>query len=277
MTKYVIVNSDDFGISDGVNQGIVEAHHKGILSSTCTMSNMPSAKAGIQLAQSTAPKLGVGLHLTLSFGVPVSPPERVPSLVRDDGRFAQNYQQLIEKMLIYTDDDLETEMQAQFDHFVEMAGRLPTHIDSHHRAAYIHPASFDVMCRLCAEYDLPMRRPVWLDDPQSYDGLPTDADGTLVDQLRMIYEKYGCPRCPDAIVNTFHWERGSRLALFQSVIQDIKDGYTEVVCHVGYAEGLTEDYTVQREDELEAVTHADLKTLVQSNNIHLITFADLPL
>jgi len=275
MTKYLIMNSDDFGITDGVNRGIIEAHHNGILSSTCTMSNMPSAEAGIQLAQSTAPKLGVGLHLTLSFGAPVSAPDRVPSLVFGDGQFAQDYQQLMEKLPIYTDEDLETEMQAQFDHFVELAGRVPTHIDSHHRAAYVHPASFEVMCRLCAEHDLPMRRPAWLDDEGSYAGLPTDADGTLVDQLRMIYKKYGSPRCPDRTGDTFHFGLGSRVELFQSVVSDVKDGYTEIVCHVGYADGLQEAYNVQREDELEAVTHADLMALVQSKGIKLITFADL--
>ena len=276
MTKYLILNSDDFGISDGVNRGIIEAHQNGILSSTCTMIHMPSAEAGIQLAQSSAPELGVGLHLTLSFGMPVSSPSTVPSLVLGEGQFAQNYQQFMEKLPIYTDEDLETELQAQFDHFVALAGRLPTHIDSHHRAAYMHPASFEVLCRLCAEYDLPMRRPTWLDYPQGYDGLPTNTDGILVEQLRMIYEKYGKPRCPDYIADTFKWERGSRVELFHSVVSNITDGHTEIVCHVGYAEELAEDYTFQREDELEAVTHADLIKLVQRNDIHLITVADLP-
>ena len=275
MTKYLIVNSDDFGISEGVNRGIIEAHHKGILTSTCTMSNMPFAEAGIKLAQSTAPKLGVGLHLTLSFGAPVSAPKRVPSLVFADGKFAQNYQQLMEKLPAYTDDDLEREMQAQFDHFVDMAECLPTHIDSHHRAAYVHPASFEVMCRLCAENDLPMRRPAWLDNEESYAGLPNDADGTLVAQLRMIYEKYGSPPCPDQTGDTFHWELGSRLDLFQSVVGDVQEGITEIVCHVGYAEGLQEAYNIQREDELKAVIHPDLMSVIQSKGIQLITFADL--
>lgn len=276
MTKYLIFNSDDFGISDGINRGVIEAHHKGILSSTCTMSNMPSAEAGIQLAQKTAPKLGVGLHLTLSFGVPVSSPESVPSLVLGEGQFAQNYQQLAEKLTVFADEDLETELQAQFDHFVDLADRLPTHIDSHHGAAYGHPASFEVMCRLCAEHDLPMRRPTWLDNTRRFEGLPTNSDGTLVEQLRAIYEKYGRPRCPDFLLDTFHWERGSRLDLFQSVVSGVEDGYTEVICHVGYAEGLNEAYTFQRNDELEAVTHATLIECVKSNDIHLISFADLP-
>lgn len=276
MTKYLIVNSDDFGISEGVNRGIVEAHHKGILSSTCTMVNMPAAKAGIDLAQSSAPELGVGLHLTLSFGKPVSPSDKVPSLVFDEGQFAQDYQQLTEKLPLYTDEDLDTEMQAQFDHFVKMAGRLPTHIDSHHRAAYMHPASFEAMCRLCAEHDLPMRRPAWLDDVNSYRDVPTNTDGTLVEQLHMIYEKYDRPRCPDMTANTFHWAHGSRLEQFQSVVAEVQAGYTEMVCHVGYAEGLTESYNVQREDELQAVIHAEMVALVKAKDIELITFADLP-
>lgn len=276
MTKYVIINSDDFGISEGVNRGIVEAHQKGVLSSTCTMSNMPDAGEGIKLAQSTAPKLGLGLHLVLSFGVPVSPAEKVPSLVFAEGQFAQTYRQLMEKLPVYTDEDLETELQAQFDHFVEMAGRLPTHIDSHHRAAYVHPASFELMCRLCAEHDLPMRRPTWLDNAASYADLPTNADGKLVEQLSAIYEKYGRPRCPQFIADTFRWERGSRLDLFKSVVAGVRDGYTEIVCHVGYAQGLNEDYTFQREDELEAIIHADLRETVTANEIELISFLNLP-
>ena len=275
MTKYVIFNSDDFGISDGVNQGIIEAHHNGVLSSTCTMSNMPSAKAGIELAQSTAPNLGVGLHLTLSFGKPVSSPEDVPSLVFGDGQFAQTHPQLIEKLPDFRDEDLEREMQAQFDQFVAVAGRLPTHIDSHHRAAYVHPASFEMMCRLCAENNLPMRRPAWLDDPTAYDNLPTNQDGTLVERLRSIYKQYDSPRCPDYMLGTFQWEHGSRVELFKQVLSSVTDGYTEIICHVGYAEGLTENYSVQREDELEAILHAEIIASAKANDIQSITFADL--
>lgn len=277
MSKYVIFNSDDFGISDGVNRGIIEAHHRGILSSTCTMINMPDAGAGIQLAQSTAPKLGVGLHLTLSFGKPVAPAKSVPSLVKSDGQFAQNYQELMEKLPLFTDEDLETELQAQFDRFVEVAGRLPTHIDSHHRAAYLHPASFEVMCHLCAEHGLPLRRPTWLDNSQSYANVPTNADGTLVEQLRLIYEKYGAPRCPDDVLDTFRWEKGSRLDLFTEVLESAEDGYSEIVCHVGYADGLEEAYNVQRKDELSAIIDSQLADTVASLGIKLITFADLPL
>lgn len=276
MTKYVIFNSDDFGISDGVNRGVIEAHLDGLLSSTCTMSHMPAAADGIKQAQAKAPTLGLGLHLTLSFGKPILPAAVVPSLVDGDGYFPQSYDGLMDKLPSFGADELQSEVQAQFDRFVELAGTLPTHIDSHHRGAYLHPASFEAMCKLCAEYDLPMRRPALLYNPDSYGSTPMNHDGTLAQQLKAIYEKYDSPRCTDHLMDTFQWERGSRLELFQSVLARVVEGYTEVICHVGYADGLTESYAEPRENELAAVIHPDLRQTAQKHQIQFITFADLP-
>jgi len=276
MTKYVIFNSDDFGISDGVNRGVIEAHRDGLLSSTCTMVNMPSAGAGIHMAQEQASDLGVGLHLTLSFGKPVLSADKVPSLVDGDGQLPQSYPQLMQRLPYFDPDELRAEIQAQFDRFVELASKLPTHIDSHHRGAYLHPASFEVMCKLCKEHHIPMRRPALLYNPNSYDGVLTNSDGTLYQQLCDIYERYESPRCPDGIADTFRWERGDRLSLFQSVFADVEDGYTEVICHVGYAEGLTEDYAEPREDELKAVINPALRQTADEQGIQFVTFADLP-
>ncbi len=276
MTKYVIFNSDDFGISDGVNRGVIEAHNDGLLSSTCTMINVQSAVNGIRQAQEKAPKLGVGLHFTLSFGKPVLPANEVSSLVRSDGRFPQTYDGLTEQLPQYDATELANEIHAQFDRFVEIAGILPTHMDSHHRGAYLHPASFEVMCTLCKEHNIPMRRPALLYAPHGYDNLPNNPDGTLYEQLKAIYEKYDSPRCPDRIVDTFEWERGDRLPRFKEILSNIEAGYTEVICHVGYADGLQEAYSEPREDELIAVKHPELRQVAEQNNLEFVTFADLP-
>src|SRR5688572_23224395 len=121
MTKYLIVNSDDFGISENVSRGIIEAHQKGIITSTSTMVNLPAAAGAIKAAHEQAPKLGLGLHLVLSYGKPVSAPEKVPSLLRENGAFPQNYAGLMEQLLKYRADELELELRAQFDRFVELA------------------------------------------------------------------------------------------------------------------------------------------------------------
>ena len=47
--RYLIVNADDLGLSEGVNRGILEAAQQGIVSSSTVMVNMPAAEAGIRL------------------------------------------------------------------------------------------------------------------------------------------------------------------------------------------------------------------------------------
>jgi chitin disaccharide deacetylase len=274
MTKYLIVNSDDFGISENVSRGIIEAHLNGIVTSTSTMVNMPAAASAIKVAHEQAPKLGLGLHLVLSYGKPVSAPESVPSLVNADGTFVQNYSGLMEKLTSYSAADLETEFRAQFNRFVELAGHKPDHIDSHHRAAYLTVDAFEVMMSLCEEHGLGFRRPEWLDgDDLSH--VPTNADGKLVDNLATIYEKHGKPAVPQYMTDgTFFWDRRSRLETLRAAIEAIQADYTELICHVGYGAGLEEDYHIQREDELAAITHPEIVALVNAN-FQKITFADL--
>jgi predicted glycoside hydrolase/deacetylase ChbG (UPF0249 family) len=259
-----------------VNRGIIEGHHKGIVSSTCVMTNISAAATGIPDAQRKAPKLGLGLHLTLSYGAPVSPPEIVPSLVNDAGKFVSNYSGLMAKIASFAASDLATELKGQFDRFVELANTLPDHIDSHHRAAYLHPAAFEVMMQLVEKHQLPIRRPAWLDGA-TFAGVPTNTDGKLVAQLQRIYDQYHQPKCPDVMIEIFYWDRRSRVEPIRDLIHSLQDGYTELICHVGYGEDLEEDFNFQRNYDLAGVIDPSIVTLVKDNpDIQLITFADLP-
>ena len=86
MAAYLIVNADDFNLTEGVSRGILEAHRRGIVTSTTVMVNLPGLEQSRSLARQ-APRLGVGLHLNLTFGPPVLPAREVPSLVDDSSRF----------------------------------------------------------------------------------------------------------------------------------------------------------------------------------------------
>src|SRR4051812_35977187 len=86
LSRQLVVTADDFGISRGVNRGIVEAHRNGLVTSASLMPNLPSAEDALTRA-TTCPDLGLGLHLTLTAGRPLSPPDRVPTLVDADGQF----------------------------------------------------------------------------------------------------------------------------------------------------------------------------------------------
>jgi len=96
--KLLIVTADDFGISRGVNRGIVEAHRAGILTSTSLMVNRPAAEQAADVGRA-CPDLSIGLHLELD---------------ADGAR------------------DVPTELTRQLSRFTELVGAPPTHVDSHH-------------------------------------------------------------------------------------------------------------------------------------------------
>jgi predicted glycoside hydrolase/deacetylase ChbG (UPF0249 family) len=267
MVRYLIVNSDDFGISEGVSRGIIDGHLNGIVTSTTTMINMPAAEAAIQQAQRNAPKLGLGLHLNLSFGKPVCAPEDVPSLVTDAGDFGSTADELRARIPHFTGEDLNRELTAQFDRFTAIAGRLPTHIDSHHGSTYFHPAAFDVMLRLAQENGLPIR---WSDDFP----VPNPAIKQFTAEA---IAKHGAPRKTDHFADfIFDFGSVSRIQRLKDGLATIQDGYTELMVHVGYGEGLAEDYNVQRDEELAAVTDAGVMQVIAAQGIRLVNFDDLP-
>ena len=82
----VIVGADDFGLSPGVTQGILDAHRNGVVRSTSLLVTFPAGQEAANLGRAE-PGLEVGLHLDLVGGAPASDPARVPSLVDADGRF----------------------------------------------------------------------------------------------------------------------------------------------------------------------------------------------
>ena len=62
--KFLIVNGDDFGASRGTNRGILEAHLKGILTSTSLLVDAPCSTDATDLCR-IAPRISIGLHAHL--------------------------------------------------------------------------------------------------------------------------------------------------------------------------------------------------------------------
>lgn len=148
MTK-LIVNADDFGYSKGVNYGIAEAHLNGVVTSATMMANMPGLSHALKLMREL-PALGVGIHLSLTLGKPVSP--HVDLLTGEEGLFKTqaHYQ-------THTADlnQLYEEWKAQITKLLHLGVPL-THIDSHH---HMHTLGghVEVAERLSEEFQLPLR------------------------------------------------------------------------------------------------------------------------
>jgi predicted glycoside hydrolase/deacetylase ChbG (UPF0249 family) len=103
--KYLIVNGDDFGASPGINGGIVEAHCRGILTSTSLLVDSVWTPEAAEMARNL-PRLSIGLHIDL----PHSARNRAAT----------------------TADELSGELDRQWSRFTKWMGRPPTHLDSHH-------------------------------------------------------------------------------------------------------------------------------------------------
>ena len=96
MTKFLIVNADDFGYSHNINKGIIEAYEKGIVTSTSVMVNAIAANEAKDLTR--YPDLSVGLHFELSEVA-----------------------------------NVKAELEKQIEKFVAIVGKMPDHLDTHKR------------------------------------------------------------------------------------------------------------------------------------------------
>ncbi|QEQ19866.1 chitin disaccharide deacetylase [Bacillus sp. BS98] len=146
----LIVNADDFGLTEGTNYGIIDGHINGLVNSTTMMMNMPGTEHAVRLAKDYK-TLGVGVHLVLTAGEPLL--KDVPSLVGKDGEF---HKQRVVREGNINPEEVEREWTAQIEKFLSY-GLTPTHLDSHH---HVHGLKVlhDVLEMLASKYNVPIRR-----------------------------------------------------------------------------------------------------------------------
>src|SRR5688572_29609901 len=133
--KQLIVNSDDYGRTPEISRGIREAHLRGVVTSTTCMMNIPTTADDIAVARKETPELGLGVHLVLTMGNPISAPDTVRSITDENGQFFK-YRALVEQLPRIRTDEVKREWRAQVEAFVKASGRKPTHLDSHHHSSY---------------------------------------------------------------------------------------------------------------------------------------------
>ena len=121
-TRILIVNADDFGLSHGINQGIITAHTKGIVTSASLMTRWPAAREAADLAR-RHPKLSVGLHLDLC------------EWVFDGNEWKERYS----VVPLLDAHAVANEIRRQLDSFRSLLGRDPSHLDSHQHVHRTEP------------------------------------------------------------------------------------------------------------------------------------------
>ena len=136
--RAAIITADDFGLSAEVNAAVEQAHREGVLTAASLMPGERAVAEAVAIARRN-PRLAVGLHLTLTDGRPVLPPERIPALIQPNGRFRDDMAGLGLTLALSpaARAQLTAEIAAQFAAF--RATGLPCDHLNAHRHFHLHP------------------------------------------------------------------------------------------------------------------------------------------
>ncbi|MFX0133189.1 MAG: carbohydrate deacetylase, partial [Candidatus Hodarchaeota archaeon] len=277
--KKLIVNADDFGLSQNINFGILDSFRNGILTSATFMVNMPAFEHAASLAKEN-PNLDTGLHLNITTGFPVAHYYKIPSLVCSSGRFKYSSAQLLynslgKKLKIH---EIYIELKAQVEKFLNIGLNL-SHIDSHHHF-HIFPTILPVVIQLTKEYKIPAIRLPY----EKFTGNDIlkilKPNKRKIVQLVLFFINIFNKRFYsfNSIYRTDHFfgisTTGSlNKKSLKQILYRMKEGVTEIMTHPGYIDTSFFQPGIwlkeQREAEVKALTNTEIKKFVKENNIIL--------
>ena len=231
MSRTLIVNADDFGRSPEITAGILRAHAEGIVTSTSAMVRYPSSQAALEAA-SEHPRLGIGLHLDLGEWV-----------FRDDG-----WVQVYDVVSLEDDEAVEEEARDQLARFRALAGRDPTHLDSHQHV-HRQGAALRAAARLAGELSVPLRE--------------------HTPGIRYWGHFYGRG------AENQPFPEGVTASALVALIETLPDGVTELSCHPAEAGVVDEGYGAERTQELRTLCDVRVAEAIRRAGVRLVSFAEV--
>lgn len=244
MPPRLIINADDFGLTPGINRAIIELHQAGVLTSATLMATGPAFDHAVELALAN-PTLGVGCHLVLVDGIPLSHPESIPTLLgADDKTFRPSLLDFAQAALRRTiaPDDLARETQAQIQR-IQRAGIDVTHIDSH-KHTHIFPAVAGTVFHIANRCGVPsIRNPIEPRWSSSLAGGVTRRLGLRICEVfappfqRLTREAHACGLVPDGTLGmaaTGSMDAAMMRRMLDCLIADHPDSIFEMLSHPGY-------------------------------------------
>ncbi len=297
--RRLIVNADDFGFTAGVNRGIVEAHGRGVVTSSTLMANGPAFGDAVRLA-GTVPKLSVGCHVVLIDGQSLLDPKTIPRLIgrpangridRDSGsgRFRESISGFALRAFAGRLDSREIEAEATAQiRKLQAAGIAVSHLDTH-KHTHLFPRVLRPLLQAGAACGVRAlrnpfgpRRPLRSGQLLSRPNLWTRYAEMRVLQgfaasFRATAEKAGFTT-PDGTLGV---EVTGVLdeTLFRAIATSIPDGTWEFVCHPGYNDAdlgaAKTRLRESRETELRALTLPEARNTLSQAGIDLISYRDL--
>lgn len=291
--KKLIVNADDFGLTEGVNRAIVNGHRNGIITSATLMANGGSFDSAVA-AGLAMPTLGIGVHLNLTQGRPVSSASCVLSIVTPEGSFYPTPGMLARRVLARKAklSHIESELRGQIEK-IASAGIRITHLDSH-KHIHLLPPIFSLVLKLAREHGIGcVRCPV---EPAASGlgplrsgrrGWSRMAKQYFLGRVLSTMAAYQVRKVKEA--GLFRADRFYGLSqtgfldarILEQILRALPEGTNEIMCHPGYVDeallGTRTRLRGERETELEAFTSASIRRLLDELGIELISYDRLVL
>jgi hopanoid biosynthesis associated protein HpnK len=287
----LIINADDFGLTERVNDAIVEVHQKGIVTSTTLMANGPAFDNAAERGKSER-RLGIGIHLNLSEGTPLTDSSRLKPLINEKGAFYLSPVQMLRKWtsLRINLGKVEMELRAQIEKVLN-AGIEVTHLDGHKHFHFL-PQFLQMAIRLAREYKIPAVRcagektsSLFRLAVRDWSSSPIVLKQYFAGKVLSILARTMKGNLEDAGLKTTDFVLGIASTGFldthhlKDLIAHLPSGTSELVCHPGYVDKhLLETPTrllKQRETEIAALTCPEVKERLTQRGVQLINYRTL--
>lgn len=260
--RLLIINADDLGFCQTINDAIFQTIAAGAVRSTTLMMPCPAASAAIDRLRAQ-PTLAFGIHLTVicdtltaKFGS-LTPTAVVPSLVNEEGHF-YNFERMAELRAQATLPHLETEFRAQIE-AVLATGLQPTHLDWH-ALRFEHRTDIpDLMFSLAKEYQLALR----------VIGQP------MIEKV----QGQGLPTIDHTFLDSFGLDPASKAAQFRQLLRDLPTGLSEWAVHPGLdtaeLRAVQPGGVRERQSDFAVFGTADLLAVIEAEGIILLDYGAL--
>ena len=288
--KHLIINADGYGFTSGITRAIEECIEFGTVRSISANVNFKHADRLADLAKKY-PELSIGCHVNPVVGTPVLPPDKVPSLLDENGEFFyKNFKNKVLSKKVNL-NELRAEMRAQIEKARDLVGPSLSHIDFHmglHRLPGVYNVFLDVVeesrvgrirthryikgmesqfprtRHFFHMFESPARIPIYL--------------WNLWLRKKALDRGF---RMPDRWVGITNMNSDSDKITIENYLMMLKNlptGYSEFVAHPGYVDDELKrwsTYLYPRVKERKILLNADLKRTIHESDVQLCGYRDI--
>jgi len=266
--KTLVVNADDYGMTNAISRGIIEACVHGIVTSVSVVTNTPVFRETLSWIRDK--DVDIGIHLTIHSGRPLS---RIPHglpFVKHDGMFlALSVPHMVRyfRMEKKWKQWLHNEFRRQIENMLSLYNMI-THLDSHYHI-HVLPGISDIIAEIIQEYDIHyVRRPYEISFRKK-----------IIHPVYFVISMYACRaflKIQSAGLPFYGLSEAGHITTKEltSILSSVRTHVGELMVHPGcnnlentvyYPKG-----TNHFENELRAVTHPSILPLLKKNNLECV-------